>query len=254
MFRISTPEAEAPSCPAGFRPEFSTHEVVLPEPSTCGCACGAVEDGVCEGEQVFERRSLSENPDECEAEVMELIHVPVGTVVDVDFDWVTPLVSKVSLIGGACTPIVTADHPPVQAFAHLNCAAELDADAPCEAGHVCFPEAMAGPNAAVCIARAGDHACPAEYPLRERHDQSAIDTRDCACSCGDPEGKCAVRNLMLEFLPEVAVFFEVGECRGMSRLIEVTGEPHGKCEPSAPEIVGGIEAGDPITYCCLPPA
>jgi hypothetical protein len=125
--------------------------------------------------------------------------------------------------------------------------------------------ALPGPGPA-CVARQGDHVCPAAWPKRSIFYQDVKDHRSCSeCSCGPVEGATCKRRYSLytddacatEFGSWVSEDTDLPQCLwlidGMavgSKTLETVEHNLGACQPTGGEVIGDVERKDPFTVCC----
>jgi hypothetical protein len=176
--------------------------------------------------------------------------------------------------GGSCAPAGgDADvDPATWGFAGKACGGAAEG-AGCAGGGSCVAKPGVGFEADVCIARAGDYACPAPFLARSVYYDPAqtADDRGCTdCSCGAPSGgTCSVT---------VQVFkdYQVGQCNnqiGVFTSDDTTGgcvnlannpivgnvkmvvgsQTPGSCSvaPSGGQPQGAATEGGATTFCCL---
>lgn len=121
---------------------------------------------------------------------------------------------------------------------------------------------------ALCVHRAGEHACPQAYPRREVFHREHEDARTCStCECGPPEGNaCTV----------LATAYQDAACGAVAGALLVTSETgggcvdvppglelgaksaeivataSGACAPSGGQPSGTVTPSHPVTVCCRP--
>lgn len=136
----------------------------------------------------------------------------------------------------------------------------------CDAGLTCAPRPRAPYEPRVCIAKAGNVACPAGFPLRSESFADFEDDRACSeCTCGGSTG--GVCKITMTLYSQAGcgagsevVTLESGDCEDLSgnptiagRTAAVTTPPTGG---SCPVTGGGVPSGEvtpigPTTFCCL---
>ena len=139
----------------------------------------------------------------------------------------------------------------------------------CGAG-VCAPTPSTPFGAGVCIAKAGDNACPSGYPQKNLFYQKVSDTRGCTdCSCAAPQGATCTGSVELDTNNTCTVdpvtLNNVGVCAALppdptpppppyqdSRSVIYDAGPAlgGSCSSSGGTVVGSATANDPVTFCC----
>lgn len=170
--------------------------------------------------------------------------------------------------GGSCSAAggqVSARPTPSWGVAARACAPTAPVAQGCPSGNVCMPRPEAPFMDAVCIVRAGEHACPAAYPNRRAYYTELDDRRSCTgCACGSPTN--------LSCSGTVAAYEQTnctgarttqfegtrGSCQFVSnqviddkalRLENVTSS--GSCQPTTTSTsTGTIEATGAVTVCC----
>ena len=111
----------------------------------------------------------------------------------------------------------------------------------------------------LCIARAGDVACPAAtYPEKRLFHEGFEDTRTCSsCSCGGATSQCGGA---VSFVNDSTA----GACSILVRNVSSCGEhggatkasyspsPSGTCPPSSSSLSGEVTTSGTTTFCCRP--
>jgi hypothetical protein len=131
---------------------------------------------------------------------------------------------------------------------------------------LCAPAAEAGYLR--CLARDGDHACPAPYTDDHRFFTGVDDTRACSpCACGAPlgstcaalvtayaDGACSapIASVTVDTTKPACVdILPSGAALG-SKLAQEPLYGAGACAASGGEPTGAVVPTNPITICCLP--
>ena len=171
--------------------------------------------------------------------------------------------------GGSCMP--TGGAPilaaPTWDFAATACG-NIAQMAGCSGQDRCLPKPASPFAGRVCIGKAGDQTCPTgAFSKKHLYDGSFTDTRACEmCQCNGPVGgTCKMQIELHSDDPCVALpiaTFQAGTCAPLvgnprigGRVATVTEAPNGgSCTPTQvdPAKMGGVAAGDPTTFCCLP--
>jgi hypothetical protein len=108
----------------------------------------------------------------------------------------------------------------------------------------------------VCVAAAGNQACPAGYPTPYIVFTGLIDTRVCSpCTCGAPALACDIVAVVTDSSGcpgGGTVFYGDDTCYGVSAgpvgSIDLTVES--PCAPGGGQPAGSVQVEDPITVCC----
>jgi hypothetical protein len=136
----------------------------------------------------------------------------------------------------------------------------------CTAPETCVPRPSFPYEPRICIARAGDHACPAgDFSLKTSSYGGFDDTRDCStCTCGaGTGGTCA---LSIELFQDTTCTSSIGVvtsngCTDLAgnptvagrRASLLTAPAGGSCPVTGGGVPsGGVAESDPTTFCCLP--
>ncbi len=172
--------------------------------------------------------------------------------------------------GGACNPTPTTDIvPPLAWNERARACGGADLGGGCGAG-VCAPK-PAAPYGGICVAKAGDNACPPGYPQKTFYYQGVNDTRGCsACSCSTPQGAACPGTAEISTNSacsvDTVVVNNVGGCESLppdpspppppyqnSRSIFYDGKPPvgGACGASGGQVSGSATPTAPVTICCL---
>ncbi len=152
---------------------------------------------------------------------------------------------------GACAadPIQTPGPP--TAYASALSACDPGVPSACDSG-VCIEPADGGEG--ICIARAGDHPCPAPYEQKHLVHEGLLDERSCACDCELADATC-----------EGSVTgYAGGQCTGNQEVLPAScyqGPAHssflsnfalsGACTATA-STAGRLIELEPTTVCCMP--
>ncbi|MCL4751557.1 MAG: hypothetical protein KJ015_15395 [Myxococcales bacterium] len=172
--------------------------------------------------------------------------------------------------GGACNPLPTQNVvPPLVWNERARACGGAQLGGGCGAG-VCAPVPEA-PYGALCVAKAGDDACPAGYPQKLSYYQGANDTRGCTpCNCGSPQGAACPGGVELwtnsQCSADPVSITQVGACASLppdptpppppyqtSRSMFYDGQPPfgGSCSASGGLVSGSATPTSPVTICCM---
>lgn len=166
-------------------------------------------------------------------------------------------------IGGSCTPSggeVSSRPAPTWEVTARACARPTPATQGCETGRVCLPAPEPPFLDSLCITRAGDHTCPAEYPDRRAYPSELDDQRSCtSCACGAPTGvRCSVTLAGYSQTNCTGTRSEVtrsaGFCQSFSgqRGLRLEHPSYsGACAPTTTSTsTGSVQATGLVTVCC----
>ena len=237
-FSVGEGALNAPPCPSSYPTEHEAlHRDLTAPPASCSCGCslGGVS---CDLASTMSGR----------------VFVPSGSCDD-------PLMEEDCLEAQAnatCTTSPSTTVPPlVWGAAARSC--EGTPGASCEAGGSCFAQPESGQR--LCIARAGDHPCPAPFADRTLYHAGVTDTRGCsACGCTASGAACTIEIEVCS-----VAFYTVtlssatanetclppaSDGDGVS-LLSTSINSTGSCTSSGGAQTGGASATGPQTYCCL---
>lgn len=177
-------------------------------------------------------------------------------------------VAPLSLVEGACG--VSAGSPPPSLPITWGKAARschgVTAGACAGPSELCAPAAE--PGYLRCLARDGEHACPAPYTDEHRFFSGLDDTRACSpCGCNPPSGStctalvaayadsaCSapIASITVDTTKPACVdILPTGAALGSKLAAEPLYAP-GACKASGGEPTGAALPINPITICCLP--
>ncbi|MCK6537932.1 MAG: hypothetical protein L6Q84_33570 [Polyangiaceae bacterium] len=261
--------APPPSCGAAY-PTLTVDGMqgLLASPASCGaCGCGSPIGMVCAlaTVQFFQQAGCSGTPGQ-----LTIAANVCQAFVILGYDPVSAKLATAPPAGGACNPLPTQDVvPPLAWNARARACGGAKPGAACGGG-VCTP-APESPFGGLCVARAGDEACPAGYPKKLSFFQGANDTRGCTdCSCGSPQGAACPGSVELWTNSQCSVdsvtIGQVGACASLppdpspppppyqtSRSMFYDGQPPvgGSCGASGGQVTGSATPTAPVTLCCL---
>lgn len=165
--------------------------------------------------------------------------------------------------GGSCAPVASSEIAPVT----WGASARLCALSPnvklevCDGGGICAPRTtLPFVTGARCIARSGEHACPAGYPHATTYYDGGSDTRACsACTCGSPEGASCAGAIAKGYSGAVCggsvqlTTAAPASCAPLKNATSAVFEPAvtgGACAPSGGQPVGAFTPMTATTVCC----
>lgn len=177
----------------------------------------------------------------------------------------TPTVS-----GGNCTPGGGQPNPtdPTWKFESKACKAPSTGGG-CDSGKVCAPRPPSPFEGGLCIAKAGEEACPGgAYQIAYTFYEDYDDTRDCtSCTCGSAVGGVCELTVNLYSDSSFGVCqtevakFKAGNCFDIvgnpdvfGWTSDITGQATGgMCAASTVSATGTVTPTVPTTFCCVPP-
>src|SRR5579859_5729918 len=181
-----------PPCGANFAgPAFDGHTGFNSQPASCGCSCQSPAGVQCSPVTLgFATTALcSTSLGGCGSVVLQPgVCTPIDMRSRCGSSMLSTTAGASAPSGGSCSPLATPAIPPIAwASAARSCvalAAPVQAD--CAGGLVCAPQSSSPFQGNLCIAQAGDVACPATgYVMKHLAFASVDDTRGCsACTCG----------------------------------------------------------------------
>lgn len=138
----------------------------------------------------------------------------------------------------------------------------------CDSGLSCVPRPSAPYDDRICIGRAGDQDCPADYPLRRESFSGFTDDRECSeCTCGAPTGGTCKLNISvfnsatcggtalatIETSNTACGDLTVNQTVAGISAVETVPPAGGSCAVTG----GGVPSGSvtptgQTTFCCLP--
>ncbi len=157
----------------------------------------------------------------------------------------------------------TASFPPATFQMQARVCRAASGGAGCGGSDYCVPPSGSAP---VCIARLGDHACPAPYTAKQSMFQGVDDKRACtACGCGAPTSQCtgaqithhdsqitgcvAPSTTFSSTCSNIDIHPTFGSYKRGSiapALLDAS------CAPTGGTVQGSASPTDPVTVCCLP--
>ena len=234
------------------------------EPAVCeACSCGPVADGACDQVTIHGRSTdvcggtldiLRVNGVACASAPANYAAI---SFIDADYSGTCGAATGGALIEAA---------EPVRSSGLALCGS-ASAGGCGDVGESCAP--LPTDDAPLCVARDGDHACPAGFPAARLVFQSEVDTRACAaCNCVARADAClgAVRLYANQTCSEsgangtlstTATGCQVG---GTSGIGSVRIQPGGltptnpRCQPLGGSSQGCVAPGPTTTVCCQPAA
>ncbi len=226
----------------------------------CGCDCGPLFGGQCGGATLTYHAvsGCGGTGDDPLALVPDCNETGVLSTVG-SFEYLAPVVVR-----GSCQPMPSVELKPAGFLTrHLGCGADLD-PLDCGQGRTCAPVPTDPFESQLCVARLGEHPCPADGDYVESRllFGSLDDGRGCEpCTCALPAGPCSghsaqlatgdacdgssagslVRNGCAEGIgadPVMSVLFDPGE------------PPSNACTAALAVPTGAVAGADPVTFCC----
>lgn len=166
----------------------------------------------------------------------------------------------------SCGAPTTSSNIPTPTWANASrvCGGAVDAEpGVCANGGFCAPPATA-PFGAMCVYKAGDNACPTDFPSKELVHQGFADTRSCtSCACNPSGATCTAvvrryqngtNNCAGSSTADVAVTQSGSGCinRGQDgiRTVSITANPLATCAKTGGTLTGTAAADQPMTVCC----
>lgn len=136
----------------------------------------------------------------------------------------------------------------------------------CSGGQSCVPRPTTPYEGRVCVAKAGDQACPTGFDQKTLSFADFDDTRDCTpCSCDAATGgTCKITTTLYGTAGcggTALATVESGKCADLSMNPTVAGRSStittppagGNCGSSGGGVAtGSVTTVDPTTFCCLP--
>lgn len=261
--------AGAPACPTSMTQVLDMHEQMDgPQPASCSCSCGAPSGATCGAVDYYGYGA----PGCGTCVTSDIVLTPglcswIAETCDAEPYTYSSFASERAASGGQCAVIQAPPNvPPVTWETEVRACQPTGVltTAGCGAGEVCSPAGSAPFGAAMCIAQAGDVACPAgPYSVKQVAYGGASDTRSCtACSCGPVEGAACSATLQFSNQPDCSQPFAVSglplSCGaitvgGFYGLVTTSGPYGGACAVAGGGVPVGTAVPDqPTTLCCAP--
>jgi hypothetical protein len=264
-----------PACTPRFTgPSYDGNGSLGATPATCGCSCGAATGVQCPSPTLtlyagapgltactstqkcasvqFPANVCSPLP------TLPLCSMASGTITYVSGPGSAPT-------GGSCAASPSVGLAPVTWGVNARaCASSLaPAQTDCAASQICAPVPASPYQSGLCVAQAGDAACPAGYPAKTLYYGGVSDTRTCAgCSCGPVTGASCSAKLETSTSTDSSCSASVityGLPLNTCAPVQSTGEfrvttvlSGGACAPSTPAPSGAATPTSPTTFCCVP--
>ena len=168
------------ACPAGFGASTDLEDYAGLGPASCACTCTSVAPALCDQGSL---PLYSQGAGACGNTAAATLNVQSGRCGSTNLQTVANGMVRIPPlppIQGTCSPNLVKNVPATSK------ARACTAPAPgggCPGTTACVPKPSG--KYGVCIASAGDVACPAGWPTKHATGKSATDTRDCStCACG----------------------------------------------------------------------
>jgi hypothetical protein len=245
----------APACPASYPTVVFEGNAGLAAPAAqCGCTCGAITGATCSATYFVYTDGACNNLCNSFAINACVSTSACNTGNSVKGTW--------AVSGGSCTPNPTKTVPPATWNAtERACGGAMASGTGCSGSELCVP-APSGSYSRVCIGKAGDNTCPAEYPLKELLYSGVSDNRDCsACTCGGPSGAtCTGGDVRIYDAPgcsgsSITVLAD-GTCKSAGGITTIAAKVNtaptvsGTCAKSGGTPTGAATPTGPTTLCC----
>ncbi|MEO6420180.1 MAG: hypothetical protein ABIP39_12265 [Polyangiaceae bacterium] len=243
----------SPTCAGPYPVPFTAAPIiqyVTPAPTNCSCTgCTITAPGVCSGSATIATGAACGNAAQ-----------------SVTADGTCKSITSINLVSGdhikavqtetpptCAPPVQTKGIPTFDGGATQVCTS--NATGLCDFHSFCAPST----GAPVCIARAGDQACPSGFRIALA--TGGTDTRDCtACTCGTTAPDC-IGTMVLTTNGgcnmNAQVFTYDGGCNvgvagtGWDHVNIGPGTPSGECRiADGGVVVGSVAPTNPITVCC----
>lgn len=245
-----------PSCPSNFPTlAFEAGDGVT-SPGGCECVCGEL-DGTCGSMIEVSRYSSGDCSGTPDSTVQSLVTTCVQkNEGSVRFTMPEPSTS--------CDEGSVEDNLGDPSFGNtVSACVGATSEGSCADGGLCLETATAPFDESVCVFRAGEYDCPAEFPTSLLVYENLTDGRSCpdTCTCNPQGGACRT---------SVGVFSEGGcslasgiasdpECVLSSADSHVAAKGSGlslasgsgECSGVDPAPSGTVTAVDPVTVCCM---
>ncbi|HEX8793154.1 MAG TPA: hypothetical protein VF765_19555 [Polyangiaceae bacterium] len=258
--------APPPVCMTGFAQSVGGFAGLQARPATCGCGCGPSTTTCDPPTMAFEdSTTCSSTPVTC-ASVMLM----PGTceTVNEKAACLGASLLDITLLGGGqsvgdCTPQPSRTVPPYswtdQARGCVSTVAPAQVD--CGSGQICAPKPEPGFDSRLCVAHAGDVACPGGgYGVKHTFFTQVDDTRDCsACTCGPPSGgSCSFSITAYSSADQSCtgnpITYGPGtKCAGVAQPTDMRlllFPTNGACGPSTSAPTGTATPVGAVTVCC----
>jgi hypothetical protein len=250
---------ERVNCPALLPDVKLTRSTDLLAPlATCRCTCGAPNGGSCGGRLEMQTSSACGGSCSGSARALPLNDCQSASSCDGAAGRYARVFSVVDSAPTCAAGSVTVEGPPFAFGRNVRaCGTALPpVREACAEGRRCAPSNVA---TGLCITRAGDLDCPAEYPSRVLTHRTAEDQRRCgSCTCAPTNVACAGRffvgtskancesNVGIESPPTGCIDFgSAGQAKFIGGTLAAT------CAPASPPVLEGAVVGvDPLTVCC----
>lgn len=175
-----------------------------------------------------------------------------------------------AVTGGSCTQtgggVKSAPMPVWDNYSHA-CNGALTTGKGCNLGQTCLPKPKAPNEAAICITKAGDVACPQTFPSKHLYYDDFTDSRTCTgCNCDPPTGATCAGNITVYadtftnscLSPDAT--FAAGTCAnlmgdpavGSAKFTQTMAPSGGGCAVTAGsgQPSGTVTKTFPHTFCC----
>jgi hypothetical protein len=257
----SSADDDEPACEGSY-PDVTAvgYDRLVAPPAECGCSCGEAVDVSCPLTLVARYwgadSTCSENvPAQYELSTTSCNNLPAP--LDPNTYWTA---APVQATGGSCEAITHESIDTARFETRVTACGGAALVDGCAEDQICTPRADEPYGDHLCVWKAGEDTCPAEYPESHALYTDVVDERACdECTCASPTGLCdsAVLTLLSQpcNAPISGIVTANGHCTGtnsnQTRSVAVNpGQPTAFCLPSEGTATGAASPDGSITVCC----